>query len=188
MKFEYFIILSIVFTLFFSLKSSSSKSSEISKLKAPSKQDRSSLPIKLNTPPQLRLAPRKIEENIDQRLPIRNRKIVKFVSRNLGKKVGNGNCWDFGQLALIAAGGKRPNGLPYVWGKEITHDKKVISGDIIQTFKKGQEPEGMHTAIIYAVHEAMEVTIAEQNFNGQHFVTTRRINLRKLMIDNDIYI
>jgi len=123
------------------------------------------------------------------KMPTRNRKVVSFIDVNMGKKVGDGDCWDLAHYAMRAAGGKRPRGKIYVWGSELDLSRKQpLPGDIIQTYKKGQAPEGKHTMVIYKIHENSGVTVAEQNWNKKLYVTTRNVDLKKLGSQQDLHV
>jgi hypothetical protein len=119
----------------------------------------------------------------------RNPLIVKFAKKHFGKKVGDGDCWDFAHEALISAGGKHPDNQPYAWGKKLNWpQEQVMPGDIIQTFNRKTNPAGQHTVIIYRVHARGDVTLAEQYFNGQPFVTKRKVNLYQLREIREMHI
>lgn len=121
--------------------------------------------------------------------PARNRSVIKFAKKHMGRKVGDGDCWDFGHQALLAAGGQHPGRQPLVWGTVVRWPQQaVMPGDIIQTFTKRKAPAGKHTAIIYRVHDGGEVTLAEQNFNNQLFVTKRKVNLFQLKEIRELHI
>ncbi len=67
--------------------------------------------------------------------------VADFAKRNVGQKVGNGQCWTLVERALESAGAKTSNDLTknkknfanadYVWGISISIDE-LQAGDIIQ--------------------------------------------------------
>ena len=70
-----------------------------------------------------------------------NQKIANFANGNIGKQVGNGECWTFAEQALVSAGGQTSRDLmgdaaitddaDYVWGDAIAV-KDLNPGDILQ--------------------------------------------------------
>lgn len=107
--------------------------------------------------------------------PTVNEKIIAFVNKNMGKKVGTGQCWDLASAALNEAGAKWNS--PYEFGTKLNYTSaKVLPGDIIRfknvKFKHGnfigEYPE--HTAIIYKVIKKGEWQIAEQNNNTRLYI------------------
>jgi hypothetical protein len=111
-------------------------------------------------------------------IPELNRKILDFVSSNLNKKVGNGECWDLAAGALNSAGAKWDG--KYAFGKEVNYSKEcVYPGDVMQFdgVKVQYEIEDryyietmdQHTAIIYKVEAKSDFVIAHQNtaFSGR---------------------
>jgi hypothetical protein len=107
--------------------------------------------------------------------PTVNEKIIAFVDKNLGKKVGTGQCWDLASAALNSAGAKWTS--PWGFGTKLNYSTEPVKpGDIIRfknvKFKNGNfigtYPE--HTAIIYKVKKKGEWKIAEQNNNARLFV------------------
>ena len=108
-----------------------------------------------------------------------NKKVVEFCVSNLGKKVGNGECWTLANEALIYA--KAKPAVWYTFGREIALDA-VIPGDILQfeavRFDYGNSYAIMgapnHTAVVYSV-QGKDIFILQQNF-GKRIVTTYKIN------------
>jgi hypothetical protein len=105
-------------------------------------------------------------------LPEINQSIVAFVQKNIGKKIGRGECWDLAANALNEANANWDG--QYTFGKTLKPLKdSIFPGDIIQfekvsVFKKegneiikGNFPR--HTAIVYQVYSAGKYQIAEQN-------------------------
>lgn len=54
-----------------------------------------------------------------QKRPELNQKIITFVSQNIGKKVGRGECWDLAAQALNQAGASWDG--QYNFGRVINH-------------------------------------------------------------------
>lgn len=107
-------------------------------------------------------------------IPEMNRKIIDYVNSKIKKKVGTGECWDFASEALQSVNAKWD--MKYKFGKEINYkNEPVFPGDIIQfenvvlnyEIKGAKYTEKMshHTAIVYAVNDKTNFTIAHQN-NG----------------------
>lgn len=118
--------------------------------------------------------------------PVINKKIISFCDKNIGKKVGKGECWDLASEALKDAQANWTP--PYDFGKEINDNKEeVFAGDIIQ-FEganivypdKSWQGFAKHTAIIYKTKEKKQYTIAEQNSNGKRYVILTDIDLNYL--------
>jgi hypothetical protein len=122
----------------------------------------------------------------NENIPEINKKIVAFCDKNMGKKVGKGECWDLAADALNEVAAQWTS--PYEFGKIIDNKKDIVfPGDIIQ-FEgvklvypdKSWKSFPKHTAIIYKVINKGEYTIAEQNSNGKRFVVLSDINLNYL--------
>ena len=113
-----------------------------------------------------------------------NAAIVAFGIENVGKQVGNGECWTLGAEALKAAGARRPNG--YVFGNEIPLDH-AVPGDIIQ-FESArfvgpnywiQMGVPNHTAILYVVN-GTKMLLLNQNVNGSRLVQFSMVDMAEL--------
>ena len=106
-----------------------------------------------------------------------NKEIISYVTSQLNKKVGRGECWDLASYALNKVGAKW-DGL-YVYGRKLMPGECIQPGDIIQfknvklSYSIGKqtftEDMKQHTAIIFAVKNADEVVLAHQNtgFSGK---------------------
>lgn len=81
-------------------------------------------------------------------VPPLNQAVVKFAEGNLGKQVGNGECWTLIDEALAAAKAKRPGGDAWVFGKEVKPNE-ILPGDIMSVLLQGG---GRHVAIISKVN------------------------------------
>ena len=108
-------------------------------------------------------------------IPKLNRDIVTFVTSNLKKKVGRGECWDLAAEALNSANASWDG--EYKYGKEVDPKTDCIyPGDIIQfedvqiEYNKngGRYMEFMphHTAVVYKVNAKGNYEIAHQNFQA----------------------
>ena len=109
-------------------------------------------------------------------------KIVAFVAKNKGKRVGDGQCWGLINLAYRAAGIKHRGGR--VWGRRVNWQKEgVRPGDIIE-FEYARYPyaytDANHTAIIMKVADRNSVLVAHQHWNGKFKVTMTTIPLTYL--------
>ena len=110
------------------------------------------------------------------------KKIVEFAVQNMGKKIGDGQCWGLVNLAYRHAGIRHRGG--YVWGRRIHWQTEgVRPGDIIQ-FANARYPyaytDENHTAIILKVAGRSSVKVAHQHWNGIYRVTTTTIPLTYL--------
>ena len=118
-----------------------------------------------------------------------NDKIVAFVDRVVGSRVGRGECWDLAQEALDSnlADWNRPT----QFGTPLDPERTPIKGgDIIQftsvtiteRFPDGGtrwETVGApdHTAIILKVLGGKRYLLAQQNVEGKRYVVTSEMNL-----------
>lgn len=116
--------------------------------------------------------------------PTYNPKILQFAVQNLGKQVGNGQCWTLAADALEYAGAKPAN--EYVFGEEILA-RSALPGDILQ-FESArfvgadywmQMGYPHHTAILYAV-AGTRMIVLNQNVNGTMIVQPTVIDLADL--------
>lgn len=113
-----------------------------------------------------------------------NKKILNYVEKVIGKKVGRGECWDLAQEALdyYSADWKRPT----KFGILIDHKKdEVLPGDIIQMYNVRLEYGNrieyfglpQHTAIVYKVLSKDHFQLAHQNVAGKRTVILSELNL-----------
>jgi hypothetical protein len=110
-----------------------------------------------------------------------NEGIVAFVEANMGKKVGNGQCWTLANQAFISAETKRPAGKGLrVWGRLVDPKAEdVLPGDIVE-YDRGKDAKfPVHTAVVYERVRKGQFVLAEQNWNGNLFVTTRKFEPEK---------
>ena len=123
-------------------------------------------------------APEK-SENTARRVPPPNsqiaKDIVRFATSQIGKQVGNGQCWTLAADALRAAGAEPPKG--YTFGTEIPL-QSIQPGDILQfTTARFDEPgywaimgTPNHTAVVYSLGD--RTFVLHQNVGGKKFVQT----------------
>lgn len=110
------------------------------------------------------------------------RKIVAFVAKNKGKRVGDGECWALINLAYRSAGIRHKGGR--VWGRRINWQREgVRPGDIIE-FEYARYPyaytDANHTSIIMKVVNQDSVLVAHQHWNGLYKVTMTTLPLTYL--------
>ncbi len=123
--------------------------------------------------------------------PELNKKILSYVKVNMGKRLGNGECWDVVAGALNFAGAKWDK--KFNFGKPVNYKKDcVYPGDIIQLKdamihhepKKGfhvYDEYPQHSAIILEVKNTQEYILADQNFGlGEKKVISHPIDLKQL--------
>ncbi len=107
-----------------------------------------------------------------QSLPELNSAILKYATVNMGKTVGQGECWDLAAIPLDNNNAKWDG--QYSFGKEYNPLKsEALPGDIIQfydcefSYKKGSTTYTatmeLHTAVIYKVKSKTVFEIAHQN-------------------------
>ena len=106
-------------------------------------------------------------------------KIVEFAYLNVGKTVGDGECWDFVNSAYRYAGIRYHHG--YKWGRRVNWQTEgVRPGDVIQ-FSNARYPyaytDENHTSIILKVANRSSVKVAHQHWNGSDRVSTSYIPL-----------
>lgn len=108
------------------------------------------------------------------------RGILNFASNNIGRRVGNGQCWTLAAEAMRAAGAEPPRG--YTYGNRIEL-QEVQPGDILQ-FKTARFDEPGywaimgspdHTAVVQSVGRD-RIFILHQNFGGKKIVQTFDLN------------
>jgi hypothetical protein len=138
-----------------------------------------------------------------------NDKVVEYAKSQVGKQVGNGECWTLANEAMKLAGTKSsfhftdtPNKGDYVWGtlsfgldgkgaKESGALKDVKPGDIMQfrdakfSGRKGNGTYTMtashHTAVVVKADKmAKTITILHQNWNGKKTVAEETLPLGDL--------
>ncbi|MBL7903064.1 MAG: hypothetical protein JNK73_13790 [Bacteroidia bacterium] len=123
--------------------------------------------------------------------PELNKKILTYVKANMGKRLGNGECWDVVAGALNYVGAKWDK--KFNFGKLVDYKKDcVFPGDIIQLNDAMMHDEPVkgvhvydeypqHSAIILEVKNTQEYILADQNFGlGKNKLNTHPINLKKL--------
>lgn len=111
-----------------------------------------------------------------------NATILDFARKNLGKQVGNGECWTLADKALKLAGAQAPD--TYVWGRPLGPKEAILPGDVIQFTTVRLEKDGgfqglgnpQHTAIVAKVLSPTELVILHQNY-GVKTVTELTIDI-----------
>ncbi len=103
---------------------------------------------------------------------------------NLGRRVGDGECWTLAAQAMKQSGAQPPRG--YVFGRTISL-KDANPGDILQfksaRFETARERKLLgtpnHTAIVYATRDG-KTFVLHQNF-GSKKVTTLDLDFQDLV-------
>lgn len=113
-------------------------------------------------------------------------KVVSFCKGNMGKQVGNGECWTLADEAFKACGLERPAGQSRVWGRLVDYDKEPIEpGDIVEFVTAEISGYGKtgpnHTAVVVKGGRRGQCTVAEQNWSGVKKVRETELNLRGLV-------
>lgn len=119
-------------------------------------------------------------------IPELNGKIISFVKKNIGKKVGRGECWDLVQIPLNE--NKANWDGEYGFGGKVNYKKdQIFPGDIIQfekveiKIKDGNKTYTYsyyhHTAVVYEVLSKGKYKIAEQNTDKGKKVTIDELDL-----------
>ena len=105
--------------------------------------------------------------------PPLNQGVLKYATAQVGKKVGNGECWTLAAEALKDAGAKHANG--YTFGRKLDKAEPVLPGDVMQfTSARFAGHSGRrswtvelgfphHTAVVQAVEGPTKYRILEQN-------------------------
>ncbi len=125
-------------------------------------------------------------QTIQPEIPELNQKMIGFVNKHIGKKVGRGECWDLAQIPLEENNADWDK--QYVFGEKLNLLKdQIFPGDIIQfekVFIKFQEGNKQytqnyyhHTAIVYEVLENGIFKIAQQNTEKGKKVTIDVLNI-----------
>lgn len=113
------------------------------------------------------------------------RKVVDFVLKNKGRKIGDGECWTLADEAFKAAGIKRPGKEWRVWGGVVDWEKEdVLPGDILELraakFSGGQHSGPKHTAVVVQKSRRKgEVMVAHQNWG----IPGKKVSILMLHLD-----
>src|SRR5262249_18319229 len=107
--------------------------------------------------------------------------VLEFAVQNIGKQVGNGQCWTLGAEALAYAGAEPPHG--YVFG-DVVPLAQALPGDILQFYNAHFVGIGYwmilgapnHTAIVQLVN-GQTITMLNQDVNHDLRVQTSVINM-----------
>jgi len=113
-----------------------------------------------------------------------NGKVLSFALKQMGRKIGNGQCTELAVEALTFARARPPKG--YHFGQEIPKSQ-IVPGDIVQFhtafFVDGNSWQQMgaprHTAIAYEVRGSV-ITILHQNFGNDKSVKKGVFNFKNL--------
>ena len=122
-----------------------------------------------------------------------NAGVLSFANQQTGQLVGNGQCWDLAEEALMAASAKTSNDImgwknvtataDYKWGTLINKND-LMPGDIIQfrnykyTMDSGEsQTRPHHTAIVSAVWYYGTIDVIEQNVPKGSAVSTNTLYL-----------
>ena len=106
--------------------------------------------------------------------------VLNFAQANLGRQVGNGECWTLAFDALRAAGARHDQAHRYIFGQSVTG--QMMPGDILQfencLFQGSNYWMQMahHTAIIHSMESPGVYRILHQNVGGNRRVQLGRIN------------
>ena len=108
-------------------------------------------------------------------------KLVGWVRSQMGRQVGNGECWTLADEAFKACGLKRPGKDMRVWGRLIDPKKeKPQPGDIAEfrsaKFKDGSWTGPEHTAVVTRGPKSGRLLLAEQNWSGRKTVREREFD------------
>lgn len=101
-------------------------------------------------------------------------KMAAYCKQQLGKQVGNGECWTLADEAFKACGLKRPGDDMRVWGRLLDLKKeKMLAGDIVEyrsaKFSNGDSTGPEHTSVVVKGGKR-KATVAEQNWGGNKTV------------------
>ncbi len=126
-------------------------------------------------------------------VPLTNLKVVNFAVENLGRQVGNGECWTLAREALLTAAAEAPRG--YVFGRLLAKNDAWLPGDIIQfdschfeeSYPGGWSSFDLgwpnHTAIIHSV-AGSQTLLLHQNFGNDRRVQTLPLNFAYMVSGN----
>ena len=147
--------------------------------------------LSFNTYTSLYQKPKTVAKTNCGESPDLNKKIINYLNKNMGKQLGNGECWDVASKALNEVGAKWDK--KFVFGKTINYKTDcVFAGDILQlsdamlhvettkgTHVYDEYPQ--HTAIVYEVKSKDVFIIADQNFGfNAKVLRTHLLDLKTL--------
>ncbi|MBT4866897.1 MAG: CHAP domain-containing protein [Planctomycetaceae bacterium] len=116
-------------------------------------------------------------------IPRLNRRVLQFALSQMGRKVGNGECWTLADQALRQSGAR--GAINFNFGRQIPL-AQIQPGDILQ-FKSARFDFGNsfyffgapdHTVVVLGV-EGTKVTILHQNF-GKKIVTKLTVDFKNM--------
>lgn len=104
----------------------------------------------------------KAEQEVAAKLPPLNVRLLTFAKKNAGRRVRNGDCWQYVAAAMEWAGARRRD--VYVFGEEIPV-QSVLPGDIVQfnNFKSPGFGSEIHTAIVWKITGKTSVLVSHSN-------------------------
>ncbi len=114
------------------------------------------------------------------------RKVVEFVLKNRGEKVGDGECWTLADEAFKAAGIRRPGKEWRIWGGVVNwREEDLLPGDILELrsakFSNGQHSGPKHTAVVVKKSRRRgEVMVAHQNWG----IPGKKVSVLMLHLDH----
>jgi hypothetical protein len=113
------------------------------------------------------------------------RKVVNYCKENMGKQIGNGECWTLADEAFKACAIRRPGAEIRVWGRVVDPKKeRPQPGDIVEfravEFSDGSKTGPEHTAVIIKVQGRERFTVAQQNWGGHKTVRDQQMNIDRL--------
>jgi hypothetical protein len=81
------------------------------------------------------------------------RKLLDFLLKAKGRKIGNGECWTLANKAFKSAGTRRPGADIRVWGRSVDWKKEEVKpGDLLELrsarFSSGVASGPNHTAVV----------------------------------------
>lgn len=119
-----------------------------------------------------------------------NQVLADWTARQMGQRIGDGQCWTLAESALDFAHAKTSNDImgakrvnskeDYIWGREVGL-AQLQPGDIVQfhmykfarhtddedeSGERGDSSEPRHTAIVASVGTKGQVSVYEQNIDG----------------------
>ena len=113
-----------------------------------------------------------------------NARVLNFAKANLGRQVGNGECWTLAFEALRAVGARHDRAHQYIFGRAVAG--QMMPGDIVQfkdcLFKGSNYWTQMlhHTAVVHSRQEIGIYRILHQNVGGNRRVQFGLINIADL--------
>ena len=92
-----------------------------------------------------------------QKLPALNRRILLFANEKHGRRVRDGDCWQFVDAARASAGARKFAD-PYVFGRAVTF-AQAVPGDMVQFKGRGIQ----HSAILWGKNDDGSIVVIHAN-------------------------